>query len=81
MKNFKKTGLQAARLYGLAKVHKNSITLRECPSLGVLSIPGSQKFLSAFHEKLPILSLSGKMPEPIRGCQFGGRWAKSISGC
>ena len=47
------TGLQPARLYGLAKVHKNGTPLRP-----VLSIPGSNyenldKFLSPFFGKLP----------------------------
>ena len=47
------TGLQLARLYGLANVHKSSTPLRP-----VLSIPGSiyenlKKFLSPFFERLP----------------------------
>ena len=47
------TGLQLARLYGLANVHKSGTPLRP-----VLSIPGSsyenlKKFLSPFFERLP----------------------------
>ena len=47
------TGLQPARLYGRAKVHKIGTPIRP-----VLSIPGSSyeninKFLSPFFEKLP----------------------------
>ena len=47
------TGAQPARLYGLAKVHKNETPLRP-----VLSIPGSSyhnfnKFLTPLFEKIP----------------------------
>ena len=58
---FKTTGLQTARLYGLAKLHKSGSPLRP-----VLSIPGSSyenlyKFLFPFFERLP----GSKDAEPI----------------
>ena len=54
------TGLQPARLYGLAKVHKNGMTLWP-----ILSIPGSNyenlhNFQTPFFQRLPGASIESK---------------------
>ena len=74
------TGAQPARLYGLAKVHKNETPLRP-----VLSIPGSSyhnlnKFLTPLFEKVPGANIETSTLETRKKLEMlvlDGGWAET----